>query len=209
MPRQLTKYKSVSGTLFLFKILFPLRFCPWLRSPTHSLFGVSKTAADLAVQEYGRYFKLKTVVFRGGCLTGSKHSSVQLHGFLAYLVRCIMNGRKYTIFGYKGKQVRDNMHASDLINAFYEFYVSPRYGEVYNIGGSRHANISLLEAIGKVERLSGKKAIVDYKDEPRKGDHIWYISDVAKFKDHYPNWGYKYTIDDMLTDIIKNGNPDK
>lgn len=176
---------------------------------THSLFGVSKTAADLAVQEYGRYFKLKTGVFRGGCLTGSKHSSVQLHGFLAYLVRCIMIGRKYTIFGYKGKQVRDNIHASDLINAFYEFYVSPRYGEVYNIGGSRHANISLLEAIGKIERLSGKKAIVDYKDEPRKGDHIWYISDVAKFKEHYPNWGYKYTIDDILIDIIKNGNFDR
>lgn len=173
---------------------------------THSLFGVSKAAADLEVQEYGRYFKLKTGVFRGGCLTGSKHSGVQLHGFLAYLVKCIMIGRKYTIFGYKGKQVRDNIHASDLIDAFYEFYINPRYGEVYNIGGSRHANISLLEAIEKVEKLSGKKAIVDYKDEPRIGDHIWYISDVAKFKKHYPNWSYKYSIDDILIDIIKNSN---
>jgi CDP-paratose 2-epimerase len=171
---------------------------------THSLFGVSKAAADLLVQEYGRYFQLKTSVFRGGCLTGPMHSSTQLHGFLAYLAKCIKTGKKYTIFGYKGKQVRDNIHSSDLINAFYSVYKKPRMGEVYNIGGARHSNISMLEAIEKIEQLTGKKAITEYVDTNRIGDHIWYISDVGKFKRHYPDWDFKYDGDMILKDICEN-----
>jgi len=171
---------------------------------THSLFGVSKAAADLMVQEYGRYFNLRTGIFRGGCLTGSGHAGVRQHGFLSYLVKSIITGKKYTIFGYKGKQVRDNIHSIDLINAFYNFYQKPRYGEVYNIGGSRFSNISLLEAISKVEKISGRKSIVEYVDKNRIGDHIWYISSVEKFKKHYPNWKYNYDIDTTIDDICRN-----
>lgn len=171
---------------------------------THSLFGVSKVAADLLVQEYGKYFHLKTSIFRGGCLTGPMHSSTQLHGFLAYLAKCIKTGQKYTIFGYKGKQVRDNIHSSDLINAFYSVYKRPREGEVYNIGGARHSNISMLEAIEEIEHLTGKKAITEYKDQNRIGDHIWYISDVGKFKRHYPDWDFKYDGHKILKDICEN-----
>jgi CDP-paratose 2-epimerase len=171
---------------------------------THSLFGVSKAAADLLVQEYGKYFHLHTTVFRGGCLTGPMHSSTQLHGFLAYLAKCIKTGKKYTIFGYKGKQVRDNIHSSDLINAFYSVYKHPREGEVYNIGGARHSNISMLEAIEKIEHITGKKAITEYVDTNRIGDHIWYVSDVGKFKKHYPDWDFKYDGDMILKDICDN-----
>jgi len=171
---------------------------------THSIFGVSKSAADLMVQEYGKYFKLKTGVFRGGCLTGSNHQGTQLHGFLSYLVRCIVTGRKYTIFGYKGKQVRDNIHSHDLINAFYEFYKNPKEGEVYNMGGSRFANVSMIEAINKVEDITGRKAITEYSDQNRIGDHIWYVSNVDKFKSHYPNWRYEYNIDATIEDICRN-----
>src|SRR5260221_9195655 len=121
--------------------------------PTHSIFGASKVAADVMTQEYGKYFGLKTTVFRGGCLTGPSHSGARLHGFLAYLVKCIATGEKYTIYGYKGKQVRDNIHSFDLINAFYEVYKKPRSGEIYNIGGSRHSNVSIVEAIGKIEKI--------------------------------------------------------
>lgn len=168
---------------------------------THSVFGASKVAADVMVQEYGRYFKLKTAVFRGGCLTGASHSGAELHGFLAYLVKCIALGKKYTIYGYKGKQVRDNIHSSDLIRAFYEFYKRPRNGEVYNMGGSRHSNVSMKEAIEKAEKILGKKAIVEYKNENRIGDHIWYISDVSKFKRHYPKWNYQYDVDRIIQEI--------
>ncbi len=171
---------------------------------THSIFGVSKTAADLMVQEYGRYFNLYTGIFRGGCLTGSNHQGTQLHGFLAYLVKCVITGRKYTIFGYKGKQVRDNIHSHDLINAFYEFYKKPRSGEVYNMGGSRFANVSMLEAIKKIEDISGRRAITEYFDQNRIGDHIWYVSNVNKFKSHYPNWRYEYNIDATIEDICRN-----
>jgi len=171
---------------------------------THSLFGVSKAAADLLVQEYGKYFHLKTAVFRGGCLTGPMHSSTQLHGFLAYLAKCIKTGKKYTIFGYKGKQVRDNIHSADLINAFYSVFKKPRMGEVYNIGGARHSNISMLEAIEAIENLTGKKAITEYVDTNRIGDHIWYISDVGKFKRHYPDWDFKYDSERILKDICEN-----
>ncbi len=172
----------------------------------HSLFGVSKLAADVMVQEYGKYFGLKTGIFRGGCLTGPAHSGTQLHGFLAYLVKCIAIGQKYTIFGYKGKQVRDNIHSYDLVNALYHFYKKPRCGEVYNIGGSRHSNVSMIEAIDKIEKILGKKAKHEYKDQNRIGDHIWYISDVSKFKKHYHKWKFKYNIDDILKELCREGH---
>ena len=170
---------------------------------THSVFGVSKASADLMVQEYGRYFGLHTTIFRGGCLTGPAHSAAKLHGFLAYLIKCIKEGREYSIIGYKGKQVRDNIHSHDLISAFYEVYKKPRVGEVYNIGGSRHSNISILEAVAKIEAIVDKTAKITYVDVPRIGDHIWYISDVSKFQSHYPNWQYTYDGDRILEDICK------
>lgn len=172
-----------------------------LDQTTHSLFGVSKATADLMVQEYGRYFKLNTGVFRGGCLTGPQHSGTQLHGFLSYLAKCIINGDNYTIFGYKGKQVRDNIHAYDLVNMFWHFHQNPRPGEVYNAGGGRQSNISMLEAIVKIEKITGQKAIVEYSADNRIGDHIWYISNLDKFKQHYPQWRQKYGIDEILSEI--------
>jgi len=172
----------------------------------HSLFGASKSAADILTQEYGKYFGLKTGTFRGGCLTGPQHSGAQLHGFLAYLAKCIAIGKKYTIFGYKGKQVRDNIHSYDLVNMFWHFYQKPRRGEVYNAGGSRHSNISILEAIEKIENILGKKANYEYVDENRIGDHIWYISDVSKFKKHFPKWDFEYGIDDILKEICESGH---
>ena len=167
----------------------------------HSIFGASKIAADILVQEYGKYFGLNTAIFRGGCLTGPAHSGTQLHGFLAYLVKCIATGLEYQIFGYKGKQVRDNIHSYDLVNAFYHVVQNPRKGEVYNMGGSRHSNVSMLEAIEKIEKRLGKKAQVDYVDENRIGDHIWYVSDVSKFQKHYPKWEYKYGIDRIIEEL--------
>lgn len=167
----------------------------------HSVFGVSKVAADVMVQEYGKYFGLKTGVFRGGCLTGPNHSGAQLHGFLSYLVKCIATGAPYTIFGHKKKQVRDNIHAYDLVNMFWHFHQKPRSGEVYNAGGGRHANVSMLEAIEKIEKLTGKKANVVYDDTPRVGDHIWYVSDLTKFKTHYPKWNITHDIDATLRDL--------
>lgn len=169
----------------------------------HSLFGVSKIAADVLVQEYGRYFGVKTACFRGGCLTGPAHAGAKLHGFLSYLVLCLLTAKPYTIFGYKGKQVRDNIHSYDLVNAFYHFYQEPRCGEVYNIGGSRHCNCSMLEAIALCEQITGKKLQATYTDEPRSGDHIWYISDVRKFRSHYPAWGYRYELRDILEEMLE------
>jgi len=174
-----------------------------LDNSLHSLFGASKVAADILVQEYGRYFGMKTASFRGGCLTGSSHSGAMLHGFLSYLVKCIAEGRVYTIFGYKGKQVRDNIHSFDLVNAFYHFYKDPREGEFYNIGGSRFANISILEAIEKIQKILKKKAKTKYTRKNRIGDHVWYISDVTKFKTHYPEWDFKYDMDAILEDLCK------
>lgn len=170
---------------------------------THSIFGASKIAADIMVQEYGRYFDLKTVVFRGGCLTGPAHSGAKLHGFLSYLVKSIAKGEKYSIFGYKGKQVRDNIHSYDLVNAFYHVYQSPKNGEVYNIGGSRFSNISILEAVEKIGKLLKKKAKITILDIPRKGDHMWYITDVAKFKSHYSDWKYVYDGDMILEELCR------
>lgn len=167
----------------------------------HSIFGASKVAADTMVQEYGKYFNFKTAVFRGGCLTGPSHSGAELHGFLAYLIKCIASGKKYTIFGYKGKQVRDNIHSHDLVNAFYHFYLNPRSGEVYNMGGSRRSNISMIEAIDKIEKLLNKKANYELSEENRAGDHIWYISDVSKFKQHYPRWDFEYDIQAILDEM--------
>lgn len=169
---------------------------------THSVFGASKVAADVLVQEYGRYFGMKTAIFRGGCLTGPNHSGAKLHGFLSYLAKCNLTGDHYTIFGYKGKQVRDNIHSFDLVNMFWHFYNNPRIGEVYNAGGSRFSNCSMLEAIDVIEEVSGKKMNYSYTDDNRKGDHIWYISDVSKFKSHYPKWEYKYDLKDIINQII-------
>jgi len=169
----------------------------------HSLFGVSKAAADLMVQEYGRYFNLRTGIFRGGCLTGPAHSGAELHGFLAYLVKCINEGSPYTIYGYKGKQVRDNIHSHDLVSCFDHFFKNPRCGEVYNIGGARHSNISMEEAIRKIQQILGKEAIIQYDEKARNGDHIWYISDVSKFKRHYPKWDFEYGMDDILEEMCR------
>jgi CDP-paratose 2-epimerase len=169
----------------------------------HSLFGASKMAADVMVQEYGRYFGMKTGVFRGGCLTGPAHSGAELHGFLAYLVKCVVTGRPYRVLGYKGKQVRDNIHSSDLVNAFWHFHAQPRAGEVYNIGGSRHSNCSVLEAIEAAERFAGKRLSFSVVDEPRSGDHIWWISDVRKFQADYPRWRYEYGIEDIICELVE------
>jgi CDP-paratose 2-epimerase len=169
----------------------------------HSLFGASKVAADILVQEYGRYFDMKTASFRGGCLTGPNHSGTQLHGFLAYLMKCTMTETPYTVFGYKGKQVRDNIHSFDLIQAFDHFYQAPRIGEVYNIGGSRFSHCSMLEAITMCEEISGKKLTYSYADDNRMGDHIWYVSDVSKFQEHYPQWKLTLNVNDILTQIYQ------
>lgn len=170
----------------------------------HSLFGVSKSAADLMVQEYGQYFGLKTAVFRGGCLTGPNHSPAQLHGFLAYLMKCAITKTPYTIFGYKGKQVRDNIHSFDLVNMFWHFYQAPRTGEVYNAGGGRFSNCSMLEAIDRCEKLTGNKMNYTYTDGNRIGDHIWYISDISKFRKHYPSWEYKYDLDAIMSEMYND-----
>ena len=171
----------------------------------HSVFGASKVAADVMAQEYGRYFGLRVGVFRGGCLTGPNHSGAQLHGFLAYLIKCIASGQKYSIFGYKGKQVRDNIHSFDLVNMFWHFHQDPRPGEVYNVGGSRFSNVSILEAIAIAETILGKRAVYEYVEQNRIGDHIWYISDVAKFQSHYPDWKYTYNIERIIEEICRQG----
>ena len=168
----------------------------------HSLFGASKAAADLVAQEYGRYFKMNVGVFRGGCLTGPSHSGVELHGFHSYLVKATINGLKYSVFGYKGKQVRDNIHSHDVVRAIEAFAANPRPGEVYNMGGGRETSVSMLEAISKIEQLTGKKLSWTYVDENRKGDHICYISDLRKFKSHYPNWQLTKSLDDILKEIV-------
>jgi CDP-paratose 2-epimerase len=169
---------------------------------THSLFGASKVAADVLVQEYGRYFGMNTGVFRGGCLTGPSHSGAQLHGFLAYLVKCAVNQTPYEVYGYQGKQVRDNIHSHDLISAFWHFFRNPKPGEVYNIGGSRHSNCSMLEAIALCEEIGGCKLRWTYSDQNRKGDHIWWISDVRKFRSHYPAWEYRFTLRDTIEEMF-------
>ena len=167
----------------------------------HSLFGASKVAADILVQEYGRYFGIKTASFRGGCLTGPAHAGAELHGFLSYLMKCTVSGKPYRVFGYKGKQVRDNIHSHDLVEAFWHFFQKPRVAEVYNIGGSRHSNCSILEAIAISEELSGRELDWSYLEDNRIGDHIWWISDVRKFQSHYPDWKYRYDLRGILKEI--------
>lgn len=170
----------------------------------HSIFGVSKISADIMCQEYGKYFGLKTGIFRGGCLTGPNHSGSELHGFLSYLMQSAIKKNKYTVYGYKGKQVRDNIHSWDLVNMFWHFYLNPKKGEVYNVGGGRHSNCSMQEAIKICENISGNKINWSYTDKNRIGDHKWWISDVSKFKAHYPNWDWKFNLTDILTQIHDN-----
>jgi CDP-paratose 2-epimerase len=168
---------------------------------THSLFGVSKAAADLLVQEYGRYFGMPAVCFRGGCLTGPRHAGAMLHGFLAYLMKCTVTGAPYTVFGYGGKQVRDNIHSADFVACFEEFHRAPRVAAVYNIGGGRESNCSMLEAIAACERIAGRALQWELSDENRIGDHRWWISDLSEFQADYPGWELRYGIDQILEEI--------
>lgn len=169
----------------------------------HSLFGASKVAADVMVQEYGRYFGMFTCCLRGGCLTGPNHSGVELHGFLSYLIKCNLDGKLYKIFGYKGKQVRDNIHAHDVAMFIEAFAKAPRIGEVYNIGGGRNNSCSILEAFDRIASLSGKKMVYEYVDKNREGDHICYISDLSKMRTHYPSWNITKSLDDTFTEIYR------
>lgn len=171
----------------------------------HSLFGASKVAADVLVQEYGRYFGMRTACFRGGCLTGPNHSGAQLHGFLSYLVKCTLTGTPYTVFGYKGKQVRDNIHSKDLIRAFDAFYREPRVAEVYNIGGGRLSNCSMLEAIELCQKIAGKELSWSYQEDSRVGDHMWWISDLGRFQRHFPEWQLEYDVPAILEEIVEAG----
>jgi CDP-paratose 2-epimerase len=168
---------------------------------THSVFGASKVAADIMVQEYGRYFGLRTCCLRGGCLTGPNHSGVELHGFLSYLVKCCLSGQKYTVYGYKGKQVRDNIHALDVARFIHAFIRNPCYGEVYNLGGGRQNSCSILEAFARAEDVSGRRMVYDYVDKNREGDHICYISDLTKMRAHYPDWDITKSLDAIFQEI--------
>jgi CDP-paratose 2-epimerase len=171
---------------------------------THSLFGVSKAAADLLVQEYGRYFEMPTACFRGGCLTGPQHAGAQLHGFLAYLMRCTVTGTPYTVFGYGGKQVRDNIHAGDVVRAFAAFHANPRPASVYNLGGGRDANVSMIEAISLCEGIAERQLDYTLSEQARVGDHRWWISDLGAFRVDYPDWQLRFGIEDVLRDIYEH-----
>ncbi len=172
-------------------------------STLHSLFGASKVAADILVQEYGRYFGMHTACFRGGCLTGPNHAGTALHGFLAYLMKCAVTGQPYTVHGYRGKQVRDNIHSADLIAAFDSFFSAPRSGEVYNVGGGRDSNCSMTEAIEQCERISGRQMAWTYSETNRIGDHIWWISSNERFKSHFPDWEIRRTVPTILSEIYE------
>ena len=174
----------------------------------HSLFGASKAAADIVAQEYGRYFRMNVGIFRGGCLTGPAHSGVELHGFLSSLVNVTLSGRRYTVYGYKGKQVRDNIHSHDVVRAIEEFAANPRPGEVYNLGGGRQNSVSMLEAIARIERLTGRKLEWQYVDEARKGDHICYISNLRKFESDYPKWKITRSVDSILEEMVASRHRD-
>ena len=176
---------------------------------THSVFGASKLAADVMVQEYGLYFGLKTCCLRGGCLTGANHSAVELHGFLNYLIRCNVEGRCYTVFGYKGKQVRDNIHAYDVATFIHEFWKNPRVGEVYNLGGGRENSCSLLEAFERVQALTGRPMVYEYDDNARVGDHICYVSDLTKSRAHYPDWRLMRSLDDIFEETVRAFSSDR
>jgi CDP-paratose 2-epimerase len=169
----------------------------------HSVFGATKVPADVMAQEYGRYFGMRVGVFRGGCVTGPAHSGTELHGFLAYLVRCAVTGRPFTIYGYRGKQVRDNIHSNDLVRCFWDFYQEPRPGAVYNIGGSRHSNCSVLEAIDLIKELSGHEVTYSVSNSARSGDHIWWVSDVRRWQRDFPAWSYTYDLKAILREMIE------
>ena len=169
---------------------------------THSFFGVSKVYSDLIAQEYGSNVGLKTSIFRGGCITGRNHSGAKLHGFLSYLVKATMKEKKYSIIGYEGKQVRDNIHSADLVNCFWEVFKKPKKGEVYNIGGGRHSNCSIIEALELVEKIAGIQIKKKYARSNRVGDHIWYISNLSKFKKSYPNWKQKYNTKSIIEELV-------
>ncbi len=170
----------------------------------HSIFGVSKTAADIMVQEYGRYFNMPTCCLRGGCLTGPNHSGVELHGFLSYLVKCNVEGKKYFVYGYKGKQVRDNIHAYDIARFIEAFINKPRSGEVYNLGGGKNNTCSILEAFAIAERFTGNRQVYEYIDKPREGDHICYYSDLSKIKSHYPGWDITISLEETIKQISES-----
>lgn len=170
----------------------------------HSLFGASKVAADIMVQEYGRYFNMPTVCLRGGCLTGPNHSGVELHGFLSYLVKCNLEGKKYFIYGYKGKQVRDNIHSHDIATFMEAFIAAPRMGEVYNLGGGKQNTCSILEAFTIAEQFSGQQQVFEYVDKNREGDHICYYSDLRKMKHHYPNWDITISLTETIRQIVES-----
>ena len=169
---------------------------------THSFFGASKVYSDLIAQEYGLNVGLKTSIFRGGCITGPNHSGAKLHGFLSYLVKASLKQKKYSIIGYKGKQVRDNIHSSDLVNCFWEVFKKPKKGQAYNIGGGRFSNCSIIEAVDMVEQIAGIRIKKEYIKSNRVGDHIWYISDMSKFKKNYPNWKQKYNTKKILEELV-------
>ena len=181
--------------------------CMRIDQSKHSIFGADKVAGDIMVQEYGRYFGMKTACFRGGCLTGPAHSATELHGFLAYLIKCAEKGRKYNIIGYKGKQVRDNIHSFDVCRAFEAFYRNPGCGEVYNLGGGRENSISILEAIDRAERVTGKKMETEYVAENRSGDHICYISNLTRMREHFPGWEITRSLDDIFDEIAHACTP--
>jgi CDP-paratose 2-epimerase len=170
----------------------------------HSVFGASKVAADVMCQEYGKYFGMSVGIFRGGCLTGPNHAGAELHGFLSYLVKCIVNNKPYTIFGYKGKQVRDNIHSWDLVNMFWEFHQNPKQGEVYNVGGGRDNSTSILEAIDTINRIAETNwSNYTISEQNRIGDHIWYISDLRKFRTHYPNWNITIDLEETIKQMVE------
>jgi CDP-paratose 2-epimerase len=190
-----TRYEYADGRIGIDE-MFPIDHC------LHSVFGASKLAADVMCQEFGKYFGMPVGVFRGGCLTGPQHSAVELHGYLAYIVKCAVQGRPYTIFGYKGKQVRDQIHAFDVATLFLEFYGSPRCGEVYNLGGGPSNSISILETIETLHDM-GYKLQHTYKDENRTGDHICYISDLTKIRSHFPKWQLSRSLPGMIDEIAR------
>jgi CDP-paratose 2-epimerase len=170
---------------------------------THSPFGASKAGADLMVQEYGRYFGMPTVCFRGGCLTGPLHAGAELHGFLSYLMRCAVTGDPYTVFGYGGKQVRDNLHSADVVQAFVEFHAAPRSGAIYNLGGGRDSNCSVLEAIALCEEITGRPVNWSLSDRARIGDHRWWITDLREYRADYPAWEPAYDVEAILREIYE------
>lgn len=202
LPNDLEYYDDVEDIRFYPKWVEGFDEDSPVDNQLHSFFGCSKLSADLYAQEYGKHLGIKTGIFRAGCITGPGHGGAVLHGFLSYLVKCFKEDKPYTIYGYDGKQVRDNIHAFDLVTAFYEFYKNPKPGEVYNIGGGTHSNCSVLEAIELLEEMTGKKLSYTVSDQVRTGDHKWWISDVSKFKKDYPEWDYKYSLKDILHDLI-------